>query len=310
MYYKKILKVFLLVNVFCLLLAQSCFAENPNFIKAYNKGLQAYKAKDCNLAVENFNIALKYNPKSYRTYLLLGLSYGSKGNLKKAEDAINKAIKIDPDNWEAYILLGHMNRAVKNYPAAYEYYSKALSLPSLKGNDKQYYINLVKKMEEEQNKTNDLSLGSNPSQDRIIVNLDSQKWQKVLEAGNKNDWIIEYGLKGQDVKHYDWTELVTIQGSSREVFQAPLENYFSSLMSIIEKTSKNTTNSFKKNIISQTPIEIVFEWSSGEGKESDVGVFKQTDKSIYRLTYAKKGIITPEERTKWLNILKTFQINE
>jgi len=292
------------------LFVQSCFAENSKFVKAYNKGLQAYKAKDCNLAIENFNTALKYNPQSYRTYLLLGLSYGSKGNFKKAEEAIHKGIKIDPDNWEAYILLGHINRTVKNYPSAYEYYSKAISLPSLNDKDKKYYINVLNEMEKEQNKSNDLSSVSNPSQNRIIVNLDSQKWEKVLEAGNKNDWIIEYGLKGQDVKHYEWTELITIQGASRENFPVSLETVYLSIMSIIEKTSRNTTNSFEKNIISQTPTEIIFEWSSGEGKESDVAIFKQTDKSIYRLTYAKKGIITLEEKTRWLNILKTFQISE
>lgn len=306
---KKICNLFLIFSFF-VSLTLPCSAENPNFIKAYNQGLQAFKVKDYDNAIADFNNALKYNSNSYQTYCLLGMSYGSIGQIQKSEDILEKAVKLYPNEWKAYTFLGDIKKSQKNYPIAIEYYEKAISLPSLPADGKAYYKKTIEQTIQEQNNFNashsDISLIKN----NVELNLDWQTWQKSYGEGKKYNWVIEYGLKGEDVKNYKWTQLVTVQYYETNVYHYYPNEYLKIHLAPIEEVAQNTHKNFTKNIISQKPDEIIYEWSFDNGEESEVARLINTDKGLYHLHFAKKGIITPKEKVKWLNILKTAKINE
>ena len=299
----------IIIFLICINLSLPCFAETPQFKAFYAQGLQAYKVKNYAKAISDFNTALKYNPSSYRTYCLLGVSYGSKGDLANAENVLQKAIKLYPDNWNAYTFLADVKKAKKNYPIAIEYYSKAISLSSMPANSKVYYKALIEKTKQEQNKNNAAISNLNLIKNTVELNLDWQKWQKAYEVGKENNWIIEYGLKGQDVRAYKWTQLVTVQYYKAEETTS-IEDYFKAHLATLEKMAQNTNKSFVKTIISQDSNEIVYFWSYGNGAESEVARIVKIDKSLYHLHFAKKGIISADERNKWLNIFKSAKITE
>ena len=62
----------------------------------WNKGLEAYKAKDWATAAKEFEEVTKTNPDYAGAYYMLGLSQRAAGNLSPALASLRKAVELDP----------------------------------------------------------------------------------------------------------------------------------------------------------------------------------------------------------------------
>ena len=324
--YRIFLVVFTVSTVFIL---SGCSALN--FRHEYDKGMKAYNEKKYEEAIISFNNALNYNPDSYSTLCLLGTSYAYNNENKMAEKTFQDAIKLYPNNWNAYVFMGDLKRSQKDYDIAIEYYETAVTLESMGGREKAYYKRLLKEIKSEQasynakyqnilNKHNaqeetgivntykpeeHSSIPQNPTGD-VLLNLDMKKWEKAVEQKDEKSKIIEYGLKGEDVKNFKWTHLVTVQYFVlNDNFKTTLDSYFNNHIGAIEAVAKNSGKNFEKKIISQHKNDILYEWKFDNAKESEIARIIYSDKAIYHIHCAKKGAFSNDEKTKYLNLLKT-----
>lgn len=305
---------------------QSGCAQNVNLSKIlnyngeYSKGIKAYEAKDYDVAIVNFTNAMNNNPNSYSIYCYLGTSYLYKEDTKNAQKVLLEAVEKFPDKWNAYSFLGEIKRAEHDYPAAMDYYQKVVSLESLPAADKAYYQKLVNDVKKEQfnwDGKGNMSIREkiNPKNGiptfSTAISLDEKVWEKAYEVANDKNGITEYGKKGEDVKNFKWTELVTIQYFVlNKSFQYSPSEYLVSHLAPIETMAGDSHKSFVRRTLSDTKNEIIYEWSFDQGKESEIARIVQTSNALYHLHYAKKGTITPEEKTKWLGILKGAKVGD
>lgn len=332
---KKIIKktitcTFLATLVFML---SGCAALN--FRHEYDKGMRAYKEKNYEEAIISFNNALNYKPDSYSALCLLGASYAYKKDQKMAEKTFQDAIKLFPNLWNAYIFLADLKKSQHDYETAIEFYETAVTLESMGGKEKLYYRNLLKKIKEEQaayimddplvkqqsiekfkNELVNSYTGEKETKNKtveqkgeVMVGLDKKKWVKVLEQKDDKSKIIEFGLKGEDVKNYNWSQLVTIQYFIlNENFKTTLDEYYRNHIGSIDAIAKNSNKQFDKKIIYQKKNEILYEWKFDEGKETEIARIVYTPKGIYHIHFAKKGIFTNEEKVKYIDLLKTASL--
>lgn len=339
---KKFYKVLLTAMIGVFVLLQCGCTQSISFKIEYDKGLKAYNDKDFDAAIVNLNSALKYNPDSYSTYCLLGTSYGYKNDTKNAHRVLLEAVKKFPEEWNAYIFLGDIERTSKNYPSALEYYEKAVGLASMPEETRVYYRKMIDDVKKEKSKWN--IINSEPQEARLAkilqekkdsrakavrnqealtkktedkvspsqdpVQLDWTIWENSYTVSNNSMSVIEYGKKGEDVRNLKWTELVTIQHFLPEsVKNQTTSAYLDSHLKPIQEVAKNAQKTFAKKIISETPEEIIYEWSFDNGSESEISRVLNNEKGIYHFHYSKKGPITPEEKAKWLSVLKNAKAN-
>ncbi len=327
-----------LLCVFSLL--QCGCTQSISFKLEYDKGFKAYNEKDYDTAITSFNNALKYNPDSYSTYCLLGTSYGYMNETKDARRVLSEAVKKFPDKWNAYIFLGDMERSAKNYQAALEYYEKAVQLDSMPADTKVYYQNVIQDVKKEENKWN--LINAEPQEVRLaklleekknsrkstessntettpkvsessdsddIVQLDWTVWENALTVTNNSMSLLQYSKKGEDVKNYQWSELVTIQHFRPDfIKEKTASEYLDAHIKQIQDMAKNAQKSFTKTTISESPDEIIYEWSFDGGKESEIARVVHNENGIYHFHYAKKGIVAPDEKAKWLSVIKNAKI--
>lgn len=286
---------------------------NPN--ADFNKGMKAYEAKDYDAAIIDFTNSLNSHPNSYSTMCYLGTSYMYKGDEKSAERVLQDAVTKFPSRWNAYTFLGELKRKQHDYASAQDFYETALALESMPDSSKAYYKNLIAEIKKEERGWN--SKGNMPIREKINpknavpsykvdIPLDKTVWEKAYEVTNDKNGITEYGKKGEDVKNYQWTELVTIQYFAfNESFQYSPSEYLASHITPIELMAKDTKKSFVRKNLYETNSEILYEWSFDQGKESEIARIVQTPTAIYHIHYAKKGTISDADKTKWIGILKS-----
>lgn len=284
----------------------------------YNQAMKAYNAKDYDKAIVGFNNALNSRPDDYTIYCYLGTSYMYKGDEKNAERVFQDAIRIFPDKWNVYTFMGDMKRTRHDFPAAIEYYQKAVSLASMPPESKPYYEKLIKEVKKEQfswEAKGNMSIREkiNPMNATptyaVVLDLDPKIWEKAYEVSNDKNGLTEYGKKGEDVKDYKWTELVTVQYFAlNETFQYSPSEYLASHIAPIETMAKDAHKSFVRKNLYQTNSEIIYEWSFDQGKESEVSRIIQTSNAIYHLHYAKKGAISDADKSKWVGVFKAAKI--
>jgi len=70
---------------------------------------------------------LSFDPASPDAYITLGISYGGKGDLLRAEEAFKQAVSIDPESKEGWTDLGVIYSQQQMWAKAAEAYSKALA---------------------------------------------------------------------------------------------------------------------------------------------------------------------------------------
>lgn len=286
--------------------------------------MRAYSEKKYDEAIISFNNALSHKPDSYSALCLLGTSYAYKKDLKMAEKTLHDAITLFPDNWNAYILLGDLKRNQRDYTAAIDFYETAVTLESMSGKEKTYYKKFLKEIKNEQYsfETKLLDKRKNMSQDtereikdnfapkakqigNININLDKEKWVKAYEDTDGKNKITEYGIKGEDVSNFKWTQLVTLQYITiTKEMKLTLDSYFDTQIKAIEEIAQNNKKSFEKQIINQSANEILYSWKFDGEKESELARIVYTPQGIYHIHFAKKGAFTEEEKNKYLNLMK------
>ena len=329
-------RIFFSLLLCAFVILQSGCTQSLSFKFEYDKGLKAYNEKDYDTAITSFTNALKYNPDSYSTYCLLGTSYGYKNETKEAHKVLTEALRKYPDEWNAYIFLGDLERSAKNFDAALEYYEKAVQLESMPADTKVYYQNVIQDVKKEENKYN--LINAEPQEARLaklleekknsrkeiqgtakqpaandaqssdvddVVQLDWTVWENALTITNTSMSLLQYSKKGEDVKNYQWTELVTIQHYTPEyIKEKSVSEYLNSHIKQIQDVAKNAQKTFTKTVISESPNEIIYEWSFDGGSESEIARVVKNEKGLYHFHYAKKGIVAPDEKSKWLSVLK------
>ena len=327
---KKLYK-FLISIVVCTGIIFQCGCSSLNFRQAYDKGMRYYNEKNYEEAIISFNNALNYKPDSYSTLCLLGTSYAYNKDIKMAEKTLQDAIKLFPNEWNAYVLLADIKRTPKDYEVAIDYYETAVTLESMGGKEKMYYKKLLKQIRTEQaaysmqdpvaeqksrenlkseivnTYTGQKAEKETPAQTgEISLILDAKKWEKALEQKDDKSKITEYGLKGEDVKNFKWTQLVTTQYFViSDEFKTTLDEYYNTHLGAIEAIAKNSNKPFEKKIIYQTKNEILYEWKFDNAKEAEIARIVYTPKGIYHIHFAKKGSFTNEEKAKYIDLLKT-----
>jgi tetratricopeptide (TPR) repeat protein len=297
-----------------------------NFNIEYEQGMKAYKAKNYEDAIVYFSNALNYKPDSYSAMCLLGTSYAYSKDEKMAEKIFQDAIDTFPDNWNAYVFLGDLKRSQKDYDSSIELFETAVTLESMGGKEKTYYKNLIKEIKieqsnhdlKQQNFLNDkskLTEISNTDEQNIIttkkqtgdvvLNLDKAKWEKVFSETSETIKSITYGLKGEDVKNFKWTQLITIQYFIfSEQYKTTLNEYFNHHISSIEKIAKDSNKNFEKKIIQQGQNNILYEWSFDGAQEVEIAKIYYTPQGIYHIHIAKKSPFTNDEKSQYVNLIK------
>ena len=300
-------KVFIIVSLILLFGLQSV-AEDFNTY--YKNGHKAFDNKNYNLAIDNLEKALNLNSNNYNLYCLLGLSYGMSGNIKKSEEIFSLAVKKFPHEWRAYTFLGDIKRGQHLTPAAIDYYEKAINSPTLPKNYKDYYRKLIDETINEQKEYEKLQVpiveNLNPD---ITINLDMNKWTVAYLKGNNENWIIEYGLKNEDVVNYKWTKLYTINFFAKNKYNFELKKYYNDFIKLLQQQATNTNRTLYLNKISETSSEIYFEWSISERNECEIDRIFISDKGLYFVHFAqKKKSFTQDEKEQIINVLKSVKI--
>jgi tetratricopeptide (TPR) repeat protein len=108
-------------------------AESPQFEDPHDKAttflLECVGQKDlakCDMAISEFNKAIKADPKHAWSYLNRGDAYRFKGDKAKAMGDYNKAISINPKFGNAYYYRGNLYFQSKDYVRAIQDYTKAI----------------------------------------------------------------------------------------------------------------------------------------------------------------------------------------
>lgn len=100
--------------------------KDKYFLPAYSKLVALYnKQRKQNSSITLLNSLTKENPEAPDFWNLLGDTYFSKNDYKKAIDAYKKAIDLDDTYSKGYSSLGFSELQVNNYDSAKTYYQKA-----------------------------------------------------------------------------------------------------------------------------------------------------------------------------------------
>ena len=106
---KKILLGFIAIGLLTLVgcsSEQNIKKETPDeeltAVEYYNRGLEYKNLGKYQLAIDDYNKAIKINPDYVDAYNDRGIAYHKSGNYKNALDDYNRAIKINPDYVKAY----------------------------------------------------------------------------------------------------------------------------------------------------------------------------------------------------------------
>ena len=75
----------------------------------YNEALQSFKSSDFELTIKYLEKNIVFNPKSSKSYILLGKSYSALENDDKAKKYFKIAYTLIPDDIELNFLLGEVS---------------------------------------------------------------------------------------------------------------------------------------------------------------------------------------------------------
>lgn len=82
------------------------FAQNSEFEKSFQRGTEASRGGQWELAAEDFAKAASLDPASAPAYLNLGLSRLQQGRVQEAVKALNRAVTLSPKLRGANLFLG------------------------------------------------------------------------------------------------------------------------------------------------------------------------------------------------------------
>jgi len=102
---------------------------------AHNNRGNAYLTKgDYNRAIEDYSLAINYNPEYAKPFNNRGVAFQKKGDFDRAIADFNQAIKLKPDYATAFANRGETNQKKREYQSAAKDYAEAIRLnPDLEG---------------------------------------------------------------------------------------------------------------------------------------------------------------------------------
>lgn len=92
----------------------------------YNTGVCLYQLKRQAKAVEEFNLANKFNPNYEKSFYALGMAQYELKNWRAAEEAFRGALRVNGQNGETWFDLAFVYLAQKDFEAANEAFQKAV----------------------------------------------------------------------------------------------------------------------------------------------------------------------------------------
>ena len=102
---------------------------NPNFGYAYlGRGLVRFQSEDKQGAIDDFNLAIKFNPNDAYAYLGRGLVRSQLGDKQGAIQDYNKTIKINPNDADAYYNRGIVRNELGDKQGAIDDYTLAIKI--------------------------------------------------------------------------------------------------------------------------------------------------------------------------------------
>ncbi len=100
----------------------------PAFAGDLERGAEAMKRGEYDLAIASFTTYIQVNPGSAIAYGIRGSAYSKKEEYSKAIEDYSQAIRLDPKMVNAWYSRGLANKLIKEYEKAIEDYSQAIRL--------------------------------------------------------------------------------------------------------------------------------------------------------------------------------------
>ena len=122
---QRLLAILSLLGIFLLLLlaCQGCGNNQPE--RALERGLNALRKGDYDLAIADYSEAIHLKPDFVEAYINRGYVYGQKRDYDRAIADYNEAVRLQPNGWLAYINRansyehkGDWDRAIADYTEA------------------------------------------------------------------------------------------------------------------------------------------------------------------------------------------------
>jgi tetratricopeptide (TPR) repeat protein len=156
----------------------------------WNKGLEAYKAKDWATAVKEFEEVTKTNPDYAGAYYMLGVSQRALGQLSPAVASLRKAVELDGAQSSYKIALGQALLQAEQFQKAYELL-KPLSISSVDAANRTNYALLFAQAATKTNR-----------QTEAISVLNAQAKADPKNAGLQQALGAAYNANGDDAQAF------------------------------------------------------------------------------------------------------------
>lgn len=121
----------LITGFVCLSLFAACTPAPPRDISSeeYVRSGRAYtRVGEYDMAIQEFNEAIRLDPAQAGTYISRGNTYSNKGDHDRAIQDYDKAIRLDPNYAIAYYNRGNAYRRTGDYDRAIQDYNEAIRL--------------------------------------------------------------------------------------------------------------------------------------------------------------------------------------
>jgi tetratricopeptide (TPR) repeat protein len=93
-----------------------------------NRGSALDDNGQIDLAIENYDEAIKDNPLSAEAFCRRGVAFEQKGEFERAIEDYDNAVKLDPNNAKAFANRGHARSHKKEFDRAIEDYTQSIKL--------------------------------------------------------------------------------------------------------------------------------------------------------------------------------------
>jgi protein O-GlcNAc transferase len=110
------------------LLCRLTVPEKKAWLLSLHLGQVAYDSGNLQAAVDHFATAVEKNPRSTVPYVHLAATYSKTQQYDKAIEILSNGLQAEGDRDEIYLNLGYTHRALGQYSAAKEAFSRALEI--------------------------------------------------------------------------------------------------------------------------------------------------------------------------------------